>query len=483
MSRKKQVDVVEIRRHGEALLIPESMTLHQAKKAIERQIEYDEEVVQVSEPISGSFIWDGAIAFSKAMQRMFGWATAEPTPDFFGPQPPQLQAVATGYNQTTNVVLGRFSVPGIDGFLTTGHTFEDGRVIFQIGGQVKRKNEDTVKRLADLTRKIVREESIYRGKAFRMRFRDDFGDTLPLPEPRFLDLSHVKRDELIFPADVQQSVETNIFTLLEHREVALENGVPFKRGILAEGPYGVGKTLLSLVTAKVATDNGVTYIYLERADELADALRFAQNYEPAVIFTEDIDRATTGERTVQLDHILNTIDGIDSKHGQVMVILTTNHPENINPAMRRPGRLDAVISIRPPNAEAAERLVRLYGRGLIDPEADLTEVGEALEGQIPAVIREAVERSKLAVIRRIGAMKGQRFEVTADDLLVTIQNMQTQLRWMAPQPKDTRSDLEKAFNVFGNHLVGAARQLSRRVDLNELDEGVQRSLTGNGAGF
>ena len=67
--------------------------------------------------------------------------------------------------------------------------------------------------------------------------------------------------------------------------------------------------------------------------------------------------------------------------------------------MLRPGRLDAVIDVLPPDAEAAEKLVRLYGGQAIPETEDLTEVGQTLNGVIPAVIAEVVKRAKLAQLR------------------------------------------------------------------------------------
>jgi transitional endoplasmic reticulum ATPase len=113
------------------------------------------------------------------------------------------------------------------------------------------------------------------------------------------------------------------------------------------------------------------------------------------VFSEDIDRSVTGDRTVEIDDILNILDGIDTKHENIITVLTTNRLDNVNQAMLRPGRLDAIINVETPDAPTAERLVRYYGGTSIPEKEDLTAVGEALAGQIPAVIEEAVKRAKL----------------------------------------------------------------------------------------
>lgn len=465
---KKQVVDVQVVRMGEKLIIPERLSLVDAALAIKRQMEYEEEMVAIQETVD-AFPWDGALAMQKAMAEKYGWATAEPTPGWFGPNPPTLMSVETGYKQTTNIVWGRFSAPTFEKneYLETGVTRKNGRLVFQIQGEVRRKREDQIKQIAVRTRQIVEEESIYRGQAVRIRFNDDDGRQIPIPTPAFLDLSNVREGELVYSEAVMRAINTNLFTPIERSDEARKYGIPLKRGVLLAGPYGTGKTLAAYVTAKKAQENGFTFIYLERVDELPEAIRFAQQYQPAVIFSEDIDRVVKGERTVEMDAVLNTIDGIDSKNSEIMVVLTTNYVEEIYQGLLRPGRLDAVIEVSPPDADAAARLVQLYGRGLVRVDEDLSLVGEALAGQIPAVIREVVERSKLAVISRI--RPGEEFEVTAADLLNAAETMAMQLKLLAGKPQDNRSDFEKLGDLLGRHIGGAIATAARRgVDLGRL---------------
>src|SRR5262249_6291709 len=125
--------------------------------------------------------------------------------------------------------------------------------------------------------------------------------------------------------------------------------------------------------------------------------------------------------------LLNTIDGILAKDAKVITVLTTNFVERLDPAMLRPGRLDAVISVRAPEAKSVIRLLHIYARGLLDAKSDLTEVGHSLAGNIPATIREVVERSKLAMIGR-GADS-----INAEDLLIAANGMKEHLALLAPK--------------------------------------------------
>ncbi len=82
----KVVNNVDIVRHGEQLLIPETMTMEDAVELLERRIAYDAQEVAFSENFE-VFPWDGANALDAVLTARYGWAPATATPSFFGPQP------------------------------------------------------------------------------------------------------------------------------------------------------------------------------------------------------------------------------------------------------------------------------------------------------------------------------------------------------------------------------------------------------------
>ena len=393
---EKEVHVAEVVRHGEKIILPEQMKLGDAIDLLKRRQKYDEEEVVVRRTYN-VFPWDGAHALMNALTERYGWAAAEATPGFFGSNPPQMLDVQVGYGRTKKVPWGRFSLPQVEGFVQTSVAKKDGRISFELVAKVLRADERTIELLFDTVEEKLRTESIYMGQAIKIRFRDNDGDLLEMPEPEFMNLQGISRDSLVYSDDVNQLIETNLFTPIERVEDCIANQMPVKRGVLLGGPYGTGKTMAATVAASIAVKTGVTYVYVPRSDELSDAIQFAKQYsdKACVIFCEDIDRAVSGERSVKMDDILNILDGIDTKSSRIITVLTTNHLENINPAMLRPGRLDAIIDVTPPDAKAVEKLVRLYGRDTIDASEDLTLVGEALAGTIPAVIAEVVKRAKL----------------------------------------------------------------------------------------
>lgn len=425
--------VAEIVHHGDKLTLPEGMDVSAAIDLLERRRSYLEETVNLTRMFN-VFPWDGANAINIALARRFGWAAAEATPGFFGSTPPKMITIEVGPGEQRRVPWGRFSMPGIDGFVQTSSGFKDGRLCFQLIAQVLRKDENTIEKLFDEVEQVLKHESIYAGKAIKIRFRNDDGSTLEMPEPKFLDVSDVSRDMLVYSKEVTDSIETNLFTPIERVHDCIANGIPVKRGVLLGGPYGTGKTLAATVASRLAVDAGVTYLYVPRADELADAIEFAKQYQDVacVIFCEDIDRCMSGERSVAMDDILNILDGIDTKSSRIITVLTTNHLTDINPAMLRPGRLDAIIDVVPPDAEAVVRLIKLYGSGDIDENADLTPAAELLAGAIPAVIAEVVKRSKLAQLQL--QAPGTRIEkITGEAILLAAQAIQSQVKLLAEQ--------------------------------------------------
>ena len=405
--RTKPEDVIhtaEVIRHGEKIIVPLTMEYPQAIGVLERLIKDENELISISEPID-CYPWEGAIAMKKALERMFGFGGTIATPSWFGPVPPKELAIETGPDTKVMAPWGRFGfalATSDSEWLGTGTAMKDGRTIFAMSGVVKKKWKATIAQLGDLVRKIVREESIYNGKALRIEFTDADGDDIEIPTPKFVDLRKANVGEMVYTKELESLIETNILTPLKHTKAVKAAGIPLKRGILLAGPYGTGKSLLARGIAKVGTENGWTFIYIKDAGELPRAIKFAAMYQPAVIFAEDVDRHMAGGRTEAMDEILNTLDGIDSKHMELMVVLTTNHLDQINSAMLRPGRLDVILNITTPDSEAVMRLIHVYGRGTIDQKTDLTKAGELLQGYTPAVIREVVERAKLVSIARTG---------------------------------------------------------------------------------
>ena len=448
-------DVVEVRRHGEAIIIPESLSLERVRDVINARIDYEnQEFIPVAE-IDAPFVFEAAFALNAVLTEKYGWANSVPTPGFFGPKPPAMISVPVALGKTVQVPWGRFSLPNIGGgYLESGITEkDDGRIVFQLTGKVKRLYEPVVNEIVEAVKLFVRDNSIYRNKAFRVKLFDNYGNRLPMPEPEFIDLNEAVNRELVLPERTAVSVETNIFTPIRQTQRVARFGIPLKRGILLAGPFGTGKTMIATATANLAIAHGWTYVECKDIGELAEVVRLARQYgdkdHGVVLFCEDIDRVMRGDnRTQGIDDVLNVIDGVESKGSSLMIVLTTNELEKITTALLRPGRLDAIIHVGPPDADAAERLARMYGRGTINDSDPLTKAKEFMAGKIPAVIREVVERAKLYALSLDPNAKDEDVRVTDDALAYAAQEMDDHVRLLAPKEEDLRSETLKAADAM-----------------------------------
>jgi len=471
----KTFQSANVLKHGGTLIVPTTMTYGQASEVLAAKAKEEEALTEFSEVIDG-FVFDAAYAWQRAIQEVTGVLISKVVQTMFGPVYPEFMSVPTGPNEgdKVSVLWGTTMFPFAESdkeVMNCGVTKQNGRFMFKAQGIVRKKHLGVLSKVADRARELVMTDSIYRGKAIRVEFTDADGDPIAMLTPQFIDLSKVRIEDVVYSRDIEEVIHSYVMTPLIHTQACRDAKIPLKRGILAAGPYGTGKSVLAQVVAKVGTEKGWTYIYIRNSKELAMALRFAQLYQPCIVFAEDLDRAVSGQdRTEDIDDILNTLDGVDSKNSEVMTILTTNHLDQVNNAMRRPGRLDVVLNILPPNAEAAERLIKTYGRGRLMDSVDLGVVGQMLDGQTPAVIREVVERAKLASIGRTGEASAL---LSDDDLRVSALTMLQQLNLLQQQHETPRGLQE----VLHETIVSAVRDASQ-TDVKDTASAVKMALTG-----
>jgi SpoVK/Ycf46/Vps4 family AAA+-type ATPase len=427
---------------GTKIAVPEGMHKLEAAEWLYKQHQEEQKMVGVNEEIKG-FPLDAAVALFKALNKHFGWTDTQAVPTWFGAIPPQLITVATGVRDSIQVPWGRINMPGIeDGYIQwSGAAKPDGTLFMKVSGEVKKKDRETIAKIVKDAKEILAKESIYKGKAIRVKFPELDPDNGPdlTNMPSFYDTSKVRPEEVVFAKPVEDQINVSLFTPIRHTEACRKNKIPLKRTVLFAGTYGVGKTLTAAVTAQEAEKNGWTFIMPESAEDLRDAVEFAKQYEPAVIFVEDIDSVVKGERSVDMDSILNIVDGAESKGRELMIVLTTNHPEAINKAMLRPGRIDALIEVAPPDAYAAEKLIRVYARTLLKDGEDVSPAAKLLSGHKPASIREIVERAKLAAIFNHG---DDADHITNEDLVVAVNIMQPHFALMEEKKVEEKPTID-----------------------------------------
>lgn len=362
---------------------------------------------------------DVAAALMATLKQIWGTTgVGQATYSFFGKQNPTFRTIDVGYRETMQVPDGWTQFPPLEGQIAVGGVKDPelGSVgIVRV--ECPRRHRAAVEGLFIAMERYMETGSIYKGRAITG------GNT-----PTFMNTATVNPADVVYTEEVMRQLEANVWVLIEHAEKLQKLGVPLKRAVLLEGPYGTGKSLAGMLTAQKAVDNGWTYIFCRPQDNLETVMRTAQMYAPAVVFFEDIDVVADENDPTKISRLLDTFDGITSKGVPVIGVLTTNNVDKIHKGMLRPGRMDAVIHIGALDQRGVQRLVeaKLGAENLMD--VDYGVVYKAFEGFVPAFAAEAIDR-----VRRYGIArnKGQMPEFfTTEDLVAAAEGLRPQLDLM-----------------------------------------------------
>lgn len=446
----------EVHRYGTAIVVPEDMQLQDAVTIITQAAQYENKLIKRMAALPHEPL-EVAYAFGNAVRDVCGTLLGQETKSWFGDTPPAEVSVEVEPGKYVQVLWGRFVFPfdpSDESFFHTGYEKQaDGTFNGTCGGQFKQKYVRVWEQILERTRYHLAHTSLYRGRTLRVKFLDADGDPEPTPTIYPWDVRNASTAKLIFSRKLEEEIEDHILTPIRYKHMIEEVGTPFKRGVLLAGPYGTGKTELASAVAREAAERNMTVVYIEDVRELPYAVRFAARLAPAVVFAEDLDRVTSAERTHEIDVLLNTLDGIDTKTFPVMTIMTTNYPDKIYKGMVRPGRIDVALEIGPPDAEAAIRLVRAYlGSLFSDGNGDVDDMGDQLAGLIPAVVREICERSKLSSISRTKSVPGAG-SITPQDVIRAAGGMKNQIALLNAEPKPMTSKAELALDALSEALA------------------------------
>jgi len=204
---------------------------------------------------------------------------------------------------------------------------------------------------------------------------------------------------------------------LTNPELFLRVGIKPPKGVLLYGPPGTGKTLLARAIAsnidanflKVVSSAIVDKYIGESARVIREMFGYARDHQPCIIFMDEIDaiggrrfsEGTSADREIQrtLMELLNQMDGFDVL-GKVKVIMATNRPDVLDPALLRPGRLDRKIEIPLPNEAARLDIIKIHSAGISKHgEIDYEAVVKLSEGFNGADLRNIGTEAGMFAIR------------------------------------------------------------------------------------
>ena len=161
---------------------------------------------------------------------------------------------------------------------------------------------------------------------------------------------------------VKQRILEDITAFLNSEAEYDAFGIPYKKTYLLTGVPGSGKTsLIKALCNEIHYNLGI--MSMSRDMDNATIQGSFRNLDPkTVLLLEDIDclfekRASVETPSFTFSNLLNILDGVLFKHG-LIVFITTNHPEKLDPALLRQGRTDLIVELNYPSRTEIEKLFR-----------------------------------------------------------------------------------------------------------------------------
>ncbi|KAJ7288451.1 AAA family ATPase [Mycena rebaudengoi] len=227
----------------------------------------------------------------------------------------------------------------------------------------------------------------------------------------FVEAPPVRYSEIGGQASVIQKLREAVEWPLLHPEAFLRLGVRPPKGVLLYGPPGCSKTVLARACAH---ESGVNFIAVKGPEVLnkfvgesertvREIFRKARAAAPSIVFFDEIDALATSRTSSDMDagsshegvltSLLNEMDGVQELLG-VTVIAATNRPDAIDSALMRPGRLDRILYVGPPDQKGREEILGIRMKTMnVAPDVDISEIALMTAGcsgaEISALCQEA----------------------------------------------------------------------------------------------
>jgi AAA+ superfamily predicted ATPase len=240
---------------------------------------------------------------------------------------------------------------------------------------------------------------------------------------------------------VKQRLEAAFLAPMRNPDLRKLYGKSLRGGLLLYGPPGCGKTFIARA---VAGELGARFISVSFADiidmfvgqserNIHELFETARRSSPCVLFLDEVD--AIGQKRSQLrntpmrsavNQLLLELDDVDGGNDGVFLLAATNHPWDVDSALRRPGRFDRTLLVLPPDTPAREAVFRFHLRERPVAGVDLGRLAKRTDGysgaDIAHICETASERALLDSINR-----GEARMIGQDDLEAAISEVKPSL--------------------------------------------------------
>ncbi|MHA1735615.1 MAG: CDC48 family AAA ATPase, partial [Candidatus Thorarchaeota archaeon] len=248
-----------------------------------------------------------------------------------------------------------------------------------------------------------------------------------------------------------QKIREMIELPMKSPELFKRLGITPPKGVLLHGPPGTGKTLIAKA---VANESGATFrvingpeimskFYGESEQKLREVFEDAEKNAPSIIFIDELDSIApkraevTGEveRRV-VAQLLSLMDGLAGR-GQVIVIGATNRPDDVDEALRRPGRFDREIEIGVPDKQGRLEILQIHTRSMpLGEDVNLEKLAARTHGfvgaDLAALAREAAMQALRRALPHVDPETGDIPPDVLNNLYVTMEDFEKALSEVSP---------------------------------------------------
>jgi transitional endoplasmic reticulum ATPase len=230
-----------------------------------------------------------------------------------------------------------------------------------------------------------------------------------------LELAKVTLDDVGDLTEVKQLLTESVLWPLTYPDTFARLGVQPPHGVLLFGPPGCGKTYLVTAIAGTGKANVLSVKGAELLNKwvgeseraVRELFRRARDAAPTLVFLDEVDALApvrgqssdggTTDRVVA--SLLTELDGVEALRN-VVVIGATNRPDLVDPALLRPGRLERLVYVPPPDAAARTEILRATARTVpLAPDVDLAALAAGLDGFSAADCAALIREAALAAMR------------------------------------------------------------------------------------